>query len=303
MHSLFSSVVSYEDRGQYGNNKYRGNCSGKLVEDLLDYYQPKKFIEIFAGGGTGYEVARAKGYNNSIHLDLNPRWGGWNALTDEIPAGSDLIFSHPPYHNMVVYSGEMWGEPDPRDLSRCASYEEFIHKQNIVNSRIFNSLRNGGRHAILTGDMRKSGNYYSIIKDMVWYGDLEAHVVKVQHNTDSDRKKYGGKKFIPIKHEHLLIFRKNEIWAVNVKITHTEERDLRNSRLITWRDLIQATLEKVGGQSDLPQIYDALKDTEKAKANPNWQAKIRQQLQYGDEFASIRRGVWSLNYSQQLKTA
>ena len=30
------SVVSYEERGNYGNNRYRGNCSGRLIEDIID---------------------------------------------------------------------------------------------------------------------------------------------------------------------------------------------------------------------------------------------------------------------------
>lgn len=102
-----SSIVSYRNRGPYGNSKYRGNCSGYLIADLLDYYQPKRFVEVFAGGGTGADVAKSKGIR-SIHLDLNPQFGGWNALTDDIPTGADLIFSHPPYHSMVVYSGNMW---------------------------------------------------------------------------------------------------------------------------------------------------------------------------------------------------
>lgn len=28
------SIVSYPERGDYGKSSYRGNCSGKLIEDL-----------------------------------------------------------------------------------------------------------------------------------------------------------------------------------------------------------------------------------------------------------------------------
>lgn len=300
------SIVSYEERGKFGNNKYRGNCSGRLIEELLNLYKPKKFIEIFAGGGTGYEVARSLGYNNSLHLDLNPRWGGFNVLKHEIPAGSDFIFSHPPYHDMIVYSGKdgMWGdEAHPDDLSRCATYEEFIHKMNIVNAKIYNALRKGGRHAMLIGDMRRKGKYYSMIKDLCWYGDLESHVIKVQHNVDSDRKKYANANFIPIKHEHLLIFKKGEIWAVNLQVTKSETRSLKDSKLVTWRDLVQSAMQYLGGKAKLKDLYDVLADTVKAKGNPNWQAKIRQTLQLSDEFVPVQRGVWSLQFSQQLKTA
>jgi hypothetical protein len=40
-----TSVVSYPDRGKYGNNKWRGNCSGYLIKDLLEWYKPKKAFD------------------------------------------------------------------------------------------------------------------------------------------------------------------------------------------------------------------------------------------------------------------
>ena len=51
------SVISYIKRGKYGNTKYRGNCSGNVIKDLIEQFyprsKPKKFIEVFSGGGTG----------------------------------------------------------------------------------------------------------------------------------------------------------------------------------------------------------------------------------------------------------
>lgn len=302
MHGLFSTIVSYPERGEFGDSKYRGNCSGKLIQDLLEFFRPTKFIEIFAGSGTGYEAARAMGITNSLHLDLRPEFGGWNALKDPIPCGADLIFSHPPYHDIIVYSGNLWGEPHPDDLSRCASWDEFIHKLNIVNAKAYNALRKGGRYAILIGDVKKNGICFSAIKDMVWYGDLEYHIIKAQHNVNSDNKKYNGR-LIRIMHEHLLIFKKGEIWAIPVKITKTENRSLFDSKIATWRDLVQAAMEQLGGQATLSELYEMIKNTSKAKANPHWQAKVRQTLQYGDEFVPVQRGVWRLHYSNQLKTA
>lgn len=201
------SVISYPNRGKWGNSTYRGNCSGYLIRDLLMYYRPKSFLEVFTGGGTGYEVARELGFKTSVHLDLNPKWGGWNALKDEVPISADLIFCHPPYYDMVIYSGEVWGRPHDDDLSRAKNYEDFIRKLNKVHEKLYLSLNNGGRLATLIGDCRKDGKYYSIIKDMKYFGELESHIIKVQHNAQSFRKEYRGK-FIPIVHEHLLIFKK-----------------------------------------------------------------------------------------------
>jgi len=207
-----NSVLSYPTRGPYGQSSYRGNCSGYLIRDILNFYKPHNFLECFAGSGTGFDVAKEMGYTNSIHLDLNNRFGNFNLLTDELPKGADLVFSHPPYWDIIQYSGKnkVWGDkPHQDNLSYVHDYNEFIQKLNFINKNIFQSMNLGGRHAILLGDVRKRGIYYSIIKDMKWYGELEAHLIKVQHNTRSQNKRYANYNFIPIAHEHLLVFRKN----------------------------------------------------------------------------------------------
>jgi len=290
----YGSIWSFPDRGPWGDSKWRGNCSGHVIRELLQFFRPKKFVEVFAGSGTGRDVAKYLGIDNSVHLDLRPEFGGWNALMDEIPSGMDFCFSHPPYADMVVYTGEVWGNPNPYDLSRCQSYDEFIHKLNLVNEKIYNALTKGGRHAILIGDFKQKGKMYSIQKDMAWFGDLEYHIIKDQHNTVSERKSYGGR-FIPTTHEHLLIFKKNEIWFMAVKVTQTIDSDIRTRTIATWRDLVQGALQELGGKARLSDIYDVLKDTKKAKQNQNWQAKIRQTLQLNGNFKPVERGVWALD--------
>lgn len=277
------SILSYKDRGNYGNNSYRGNCSGFIIKDLINQFypnsKPKKFIEVFSGGGTGIDVAKELNITNSIHLDLN---NGWDALTDEIPSGSDFIFSHPPYWDIIKYETQRKSY-NKNDLSNQMSYEEFINKLNKINAKIYCSLVNGGRYAILIGDVRKKGKYYSIIKDMAWYGELESHIIKIQHNCISDNRTYNGN-FIPIKHEHLLIFKKNEIWVVNIKQTKTLKTNILNSTLATWRDLIQSALESLNGKATVDELYDILKNSKKAKKNNFIREKIRQTLNMNSNF-------------------
>ena len=33
-----TSIVSYPERGIGGSNRYRGNCSPKLIEDLISFF-------------------------------------------------------------------------------------------------------------------------------------------------------------------------------------------------------------------------------------------------------------------------
>ena len=287
------SIVSYKDRGNFGNSKYRGNCTGYIIKDLIQHFyptsKPKKFIEVFSGGGTGKDVANELNITNSLHLDLN---NGWDALVDEIPSGSDFIFSHPPYWDIISYENQRNSHFD-NDLSNQMPYEEFIHKLNIVNEKIYHSLLYGGRHAILVGDIRKQGKYYSIIKDMDWFGDLESHIIKAQYNCVSDNKVYSNNNFIPIKHEHLLIFRKNRVWLFNRKSTNTIQINIMQVSNITWRDLIQATLEYLKNEASIDEIYNILVKSKKAENNNHVREKIRQVLNNNPNFKKVNN-KWML---------
>jgi hypothetical protein len=292
---MLSSVVSYPDRGRWGSASYRGNCSGYLIRDLLQHFQPASFLEVFAGGGTGRDVARDLGYTGSIHLDLSPAWGGFDALTDDIPEGTEFAFLHPPYHNIVPYSGVEWGrEPHPSDLSRCGSYEEFLAKLDLVHAKVFSSLRRGGRMAVLVGDVRRNREFFALQHDLSWFGTPEAVIIKLQHHTASSRRTYGGGRFVAIEHETLLVFRKDDWWIVPVSRSRRRDYDLRQSQRPTWRDLVQAALGDMGGEASLAELYSALEGTAHAARNPHWREKIRQVLQLGREFERVGSGRWRL---------
>ena len=257
---------------------------GYVIKDLISHFypnsKPKKFVEVFSGGGTGKDVAIELGITNSIHLDLI---NGWDALTDEIPTGADFVFSHPPYWDIIKYQYQR-NSYHQNDLSNKMSYEEFISKLNTVNEKIYHSLILGGRHVTLIGDIRKNGKYYSILKDMTWFGELESHIIKIQHNCLSDNKIYSNHSFIPIKHEHILVFTKDKIWVFSIKVTESKKDNIMNITNITWRDLIQATLEFLNNKATVDDIYEILRRSKKAKNNHHVREKIRQILNKSTNF-------------------
>ena len=228
-----------------------------------------------------------------MHLDLLT---GWNALKDDIPVQPDFVFSHPPYWDIIKYQ-TMRGQYDPDDLSNPVDYPDFIRMLDKVNEKIYTSLVNGGHHAFLMGDVRKRINgqyrYFSIIKDMTWFGDLECHLIKVQHNVTSARRRYHGD-FIPIMHEHLLIFVKRDIWQLGIKYTRTYHRDLRQFTQITWRDLVRAAVAEHGGQASLKDLYQTLDGAKKAEQNSHWREQIRAVVQRYPEFKRIDSGVYAV---------
>ena len=279
-----NSIISYPDRGTWGNAKWRGNCSGHVIKDLLEHYKPKLFVEVFSGGGTGEDVAKEIGIK-SIHLDLV---NGWDALVDEMPQMSDFAFSHPPYFDIIDYNTQR-GSFHENDLSNKVSYEQFIKNLDIVNQKIYNSLVNGGRHAFLCGDVRKKGKYYSIIKDMAWFGNIESHIIKTQHNCVSSSTQYSGN-FIPIVHEHLLIFRKDSLWFVPIKVTKTIEQDIREQKRASWRELLWAFLSGTKGAS-IEDITEYARNLPRAADNNFIRDKVRQTLNAGG-FLKNERGLW-----------
>lgn len=290
---ITNSILDYPNRGHWGKASYRGNCTGYLIKDLLEKYKPKQFVEVFSGGGTGQDVARELGMTNSVHLDLLT---GWDALKDDIPVQPDFVFSHPPYWDIIQYK-DMRGKYDADDLSNPVDYPDFIRMLDKVNEKIYASLLNGGRHAVLIGDVRKRVNnqskYFSIIKDMAWFGDLESHLIKIQHNVTSSKRGYHGS-FIPIMHEHLLIFVKHSIWQLGIKYTKDFSRDLRQLSGVTWRDLIRAAVEQLGGQASLQALYQTLDGAQKAANNTHWREQIREVVQKYPEFERVQVGVYSV---------
>jgi len=302
------SIVSYKDRGKFGDNKYRGNTTGKIIRDLIEFYQPKHISDFMCGGNTTGEVVNEfKGVKYSGY-DLNPKYSGFDALNDDIPHSSDFIFWHPPYWDIIKYSGKydeegnyqkdwknrgMWGKPNPNDLSRIRDYEDFIKKIDKIQAKMLRSLKTGGRIAILVGDIKKQGKLYSMQKDMSWFGSPEQVVIKAQHNYQSAGKKYNGK-FIPIVHEYLLIFKRDDCYIIPATVTKRINIDLRQTTKLTWRDLVYSSLEKLRGYAELKDLYSEIENHKKTKSNKNWKAKIRQTVQNYEDFNKVNRGKYKL---------
>ena len=200
-----TSFLAFPDRGDGGNNRWRGNCSPEVVASILKYvldckqYEGKdtsRFTLLDPMSGSGTSKAAADRFQvRSLLYDLNPApafgRGNWNALRDDVEDSADLIFFHPPYHTMIAYSGNVWGNaPHPDDLSRCASYEEFLDKLNYCIRKFFLALRKDGRLAVLVGDIRMNGRFYSMQNDLMRMGDFESFLVKGQFNCTSDTRRY-----------------------------------------------------------------------------------------------------------------
>lgn len=288
------SVVSYEDRGNYGNNKYRGNCSGRLIEDIIQQYKLKSLSDLMVGSGTTEDVCRTMGIPGTF-LDLNR---GYDMLSMDIPERMQNCFWHPPYADIIVYSDKMYRaqdiidrygfDPREHDLSRCKDWEDFVRKMNYCCLKQFASLEKGGQMFVLMGDIKKRGRLYSMLADIAKPGTLEQIIIKMQHNCVSDRNVYTNQNFVPIVHEYLMVLKKEAALLYQIAFTKKREFDVRDSWDITWRDVVCAVIEDNGGFMELQNIYAAVDGHRKCQNNPHWRDKIRQTL-YTNSTTFVRK--------------
>lgn len=290
---LKNSIASYPQRGPYGKASYRGNTTGYLIRDYLEFVHPDKrilFCDPCEGGGTARDAAREMGIRY-LGLDLK---NGFNILEHDLgtragePIGS--VFFHPPYWGMVKYSDR------DEDLSNAANLHEFLEKVQLACMNIYDAISPLGHYGILIGNWRRNGYYYplaSLVETMI-PGKLREEIIKVQHNTTSSRRRYTNRDFIPIMHEKLLIYQKDRVifaldYAINLDKCKKELVDG------TWRNLIRRALMKNNGRATLDEVYASIEGTDKAKGNPNWKAKIRQILgQTPELFSRVSRGQYQL---------
>jgi hypothetical protein len=198
MARLTHTIVSYPDRGPWGDSRYRGNCSGYLIRDLLDTYPVTSVLDPMAGSGTTRDVITSL-YPHIPVLTYDLR-GGYDILdrnsqlkiTNDVYTttegrGVDMIFFHPPYWNMIHYGSSS------RDFSQ-GTYPQYLARMQSALTFLSTLLSPTGFIALLLGDLRRRGGdtTYFLSDDTTQVIPLaraslrrELRVIKIQHNTVS----------------------------------------------------------------------------------------------------------------------
>lgn len=303
--STDSTILSFPERGPWGDNKYRGNCSGYVQAYMIWKYHVKYLSELFAGSGTGSDVCKDMGINY-FGMDLNPNPVRkdiitFDALIDEVPdevRESDMCFMHPPYSALIKipYAGSMYADPtgecSKSDLGQMP-WTVFISELNKVIMKFYSSMSKGSRMAVLMGDVRRQG-FHSMFTDIVKPGAIEQVYIKMQHNCVSNGRSYSNYNFAPIVHEYIMVLKKASDLFIDFQLPTKHELDIRDSKSATWADVVQAALSSLGGKASLTEIYKIIDGHKKCSSNSNWQAKVRQTLQTYKYFNRVSEGVWCM---------
>jgi len=297
-----SSLIKVENQSIKfdGGTQWRGNCSGFIYKDIFERLKPKVFVDPMVGSGTSVEVAKEMGIL-AFGLDLH---SGFNALRDSIVQAvgqeASLVLSHPPYGAIIKYSGPggMWGQDaHPDDLSHAIDDEDFHAKLQAVLMNQRQATLPGGYYGTIIGDMRKNGKYVSYQAEAIARmpaAELASVMIKIQHNTVSERKTYGNIALPFITHEYIVLWKKAEssIFGVLKSVACQAQSRLTG----TWKNVVKQVLIEIGGKSDLQNIYASVEaKCERAAQNQHWKEKVRQVLNsHPKEFQVVERGVWSL---------
>ena len=290
-----SSILSFPQRGAWGQSSYRGNCSGYVQKFLIENFRPSYFVDPAEGSGTSRDVCSQLGVKYT-GLDLRD---GFNLLRDSLKSRlqgqPDFVFFHPPYGDMIRYSGVLWGKAHEDDLSRCGNGEDFLNKLEVALMNVYDSLRLGGFYSVLIGDMRRNGEYFSWQSDIIGMGigRLRNVLLKQQFNCLSNSTQYSGS-FIPICHEFLLVFeRDRHIISFGQLLLQKEEKIAR--RLAgTWRQIVLQSLRDLGGSATTEEVLAHVLKRIDPDGNQHVAAKIRQTLQH-PSFSRVVRGQYSVS--------
>ena len=239
-----TTLWSFSKRGKWATHRaaYRGNWAPQIARNIIERYSlpGDTVLDQMAGGGTtlveckltgrhgiGVDVNRdslmltmdALNFSGRLEEPLEPvdirLYQGDARHLDKIDGDSiDLIATHPPYANIIKYSGKETAQNG--DLSKVRNIAEFVEQMRLVADECYRVLKPDHYCAILMGDTRRN-KHYTPIAFRVMQAFLEAgfilkeDIIKAQWNTQTEglwSRLSRDKNFLLIMHEHLFVFRK-----------------------------------------------------------------------------------------------
>ena len=179
----------------------------QYLEKLSSGVGLERFLDL---GGVG--DAREVGIDEVLRARVEIYHGDARNL-DKIRGSSvDLVATHPPYFNIIRYSGSRV----PGDLSAAGGLEEYLAMTHSIAREAFRVLKPGKYMGILVGDTRIHKHYvpitHYVLQAILKAGFiLKEEVTKIQHKMKTTREKWVRLKdrdFLLIYHEKLYILRK-----------------------------------------------------------------------------------------------
>lgn len=204
-----TSIHAARRRGPYGSAKYRGNCGGYLIRDLLRYYQPKRVLDPMMGSGTCRDVCRELAIP-CVSMDVRFGQDAADPNLYEVVGDIDFVWMHPPYWRQIVYN------EDPRCLSTAPTLDAFFARLRLVLRHSRSVLTRRGKIAILIGGYSDRGIFQPLPSLTVAAAAKEGlrmagtEIIRLQYGNTSSKRVYRSS-FIPGLHDQCLIFERGTL--------------------------------------------------------------------------------------------
>lgn len=238
MEPKFERLAMWEERGiipytiwdfQYrddyaGDKDFHGNCSPQIVEQCIWRFTKEEDLVVDPMVGSGTAVDVCKRYNREyIAYDIKPvRSDITQCDSRKLPLSSDtvdMIFIHPPYWNLVSYTGNDGNKSG--DLSKAPSLEAYLEMLREVFVECRRVLKPSKHMCVLIGDLVREGRFIALCRKVsnlaedLGFIDC-GYAVKLAHGEVS-RKKSGVivaelayTNNLKISHDLVLFLRKEE---------------------------------------------------------------------------------------------
>lgn len=175
-------IIPHRDFLPKNDPNFHGLFIPEIPYQFIRRFLPENGLiwDCFGGSGTTHRVAE---YLNErcILTDLHPTQDyiiKGDAVNYTLVEKADLVFCHPPYHDIVKYSD------DPNDGSNQGSIEKFLEWMNAVANNIYNNTKKGSTVILVVGNLYTDGEEKTL---GVWAKDefckdkkfkCKAHIIK-----------------------------------------------------------------------------------------------------------------------------
>jgi len=248
MRTSYPSILGHELRKRQGGNK-----PPQLMQELIEFFSKRGELVLDPFGGAGGTALGAYlAGRRSLSIELNPEsiaiyhavcaqehltphrfiQGDCREVLPTLPDNSvDFIATDPPYspeleqtmsgeHPSVRYgrsnrrSGYITYSNDPRDLSKCTSFEAFFDALDEVGAQMLRVLRPRRYLALILRDAYQNGEYVhtsAIVAERYRALGWRFKGEKIWYSTGTRIRPYGyPSAYVPnIIHQNILIFRKD----------------------------------------------------------------------------------------------
>ena len=200
-----TSLYHFHRAGDYGDRSYPGNCGGNLIKDLLTYFKPGLLLDPMRGSGTCEDVCRELNIP-CLSFDIHQGFDACDPQGFGPDETFDFIWAHPPYWRQKLYSEDL------NDLSRSPTLDHFLNRYGQFIRNCANSLKVGGKLAILMGDYSDKDEGFVPLtyftKRLAFAAGLRqccTDIIRFSHGASSSKKVYHSS-FIPGLHDTCMVF-------------------------------------------------------------------------------------------------